>query len=256
MGNVIKPYNESVLNEGGFKVILSNQGKKLMFNPNPRNENKKEVPCLVCGKLNKNKYALCTEHNKNKKENHRHIVDWVGRIVPPGYDLDDVKDDVLNHYRITEILIKWMKEDGKRNKVMDDFIDDVLNKTVGNVPDATTLQKSYEGEIKNVWTPDDLVKVVRDLVDKHFPEKEYKSEKKLEGIKFRGKKLHDIPIRIVVALLILAWTCEESNRGDAWFCKINKKESKYGNAYMPSVYYFMRRYTNASEKQAEMCLRH
>lgn len=255
-------FNKVVLSEMGFTVEFSNQGNKLMFNPNPQNLEKRRVPCFICGRMTNTIYGLCTKHNqKNKKKGYKdcrkeikHIADWFARLIPPGYRRNQVLVEIMPHPQITEILIKWMKKNKKREKIMDNFVKDVLESIVGNVPDATYLQKSLRGEITDITTPDNLVEMTKQLVNKHFPKKDY-SKVRLDGGTFKGKSLANIPIRIVATLLILAWACEESNRGDAWFCKINKRESKYGNAYMPSVYYFLRRYTKATAKQARICLK-
>jgi hypothetical protein len=248
-------YDKIVLKEGGYTVELTNQGNKLMFNPNPQNIEKNEVKCIVdgCNETTRNMYALCTEHNKEKKNNCRHTADWFGRVIPLNCTREDVQNDVLPHSKITEILIKWMNNEEKK-RIMDDFINDVLKSIVGEVPDATTLQKNLNGELEYVMTPNDLIEMVKNIIDRHFPKNVY-DVVKLDGGKFKNKSLSKIPIRIAAALLILAWACEESNRGDALFCKVHDRKSKYGNAYMPSVYYFLRRYTNASEEQARICLK-
>lgn len=254
----MEEYDKVVLEEGDFTVELSNHGRKFMFNPNPQNLEKNIIKCKYpeCKENTKTIYGLCTIHNNAKgRKEIKHTADWFGWVVPKGYRREDCRNDIIPHHQITEILIKWMDNDEEKKRIMDGFVDDVLKSTVGNIPDATTLQKNLKGQIKNVMTPDELVEFVKRLVNKHFPKAKYENTK-LPGRSFKGKSLADIPIRIIATLLILAWACEESNRGDAWFCKINKRESKYGNAYMPSVYYFLRRYTDAKEKQAEMCLRH
>lgn len=251
----MEKYDKIVLEEDGFKVELSNHGNKFMFNPNPQNLEGKEVKCFVCGKTTTTIYGLCTEHNNAKgRKEIKHNADWFGRIIPKGYNREDSQNDILPHYQITEILIKWMGSNEERKKLMDEFVDDILKNIVGNIPDASTLQKNIDGKMKDVMTADDLIMLVNRLVDKHFPKARYENVR-LNGGNFKGKSLANIPIRTVASLLILAWGCEESNRGDAWFCKVKGRESKYGNAYMPSVYYFLRRCTDASEKQARMCLK-
>jgi hypothetical protein len=247
-------YDKEVINENGYTIELSNQGNKPKFNPNQRNLEKKEVFCMVCHKKTRNMFTLCAEHNKEKKKFHIHDADWFARLIPPGYKRDDVLVDVLPHSQITEILIRWMKKDADRERIMDGFVKDVLTSIVGNIPDATMLQKNIYEKMNNMMGPDDLIGLVQGLIDKHFPKDDYGSIL-LDGGRFKGKSLANIPIRVVAGLLILAWACEECNRGDAFFCKTNNRESKYGNAYMPSVYYFLRRYTNATEKQTRICLK-
>jgi len=250
-------YDTLVMEEGGFKVELSNRGGKPKFNPNPQNLEKKLVECKYpgCNVTTRTIFGLCKKHNTyGGRKKILHIKDWFGRIIPPGLRREQCLIDILPHYTITEMLVKWMGDEEGKKKVMDDFMDDVLNNIVSNVPDATTLQKNINGEIEDAMTPGDLVEMTRRLVDKHFKKEEYDGVK-LPGGSFRGKSLDDIPIRIVAATLIIAYACEESNRGDAWFCKINNRASTFGNAYMPSVYYFLRRHTKATKQQARMCLK-
>lgn len=250
-------YDKEVLDEGGFKVELSNRGEKLKFNPNPQNLKKELVKCKYpgCDIMTRTIFGVCTKHNTGEgRRKIKHMKDWIGRIIPPGLSREQCLTDAPAHSKITEILIDWTDDEEERKKIMDDFIGDVLNNIVSNVPDASTLQKNLDGKIGNALSPDDMIKMCKRLVDKHFPKKKH-DEVRLQGGSFRGKSLDNIPIRIVAALLIVAYACEESNRGDAWFCKVNNRESRYGNAYMSSVYFFLRRHTRATAKQARMCLK-
>ena len=247
-------YDKIVLNENGFVVELSNHGRKLMPNPNPLNIDKVEVQCLHCGRRTKNMSALCTNHNKPKfRKLILHTADWLGRVIPPGYEQKDVEHDVMPHHKIAEMLVGWMTQTNNQG-LTDKFVSDTLNSVVGNVPDATTLQANIDGGIPETISPEGLAKVVMEIVNRNFPKEDYQNVV-LDGGSFKEKSFANIPIRAVATLLVLAWACEESNRGDAWFCKKHDRESKKGNAYMPSVYYFLRRYTNATDKQARICLK-
>ena len=247
-------YCKLVLEEKGYHVFLSNLGKKPKKNPNPITLEKKMIKCVIgCGAETKNQDGVCTQCKKKKEKPH-HKVDWIGTLVPPGYSFGDCSEDVLPHFQIIEMLIKWANKDDEKAMRLDSFVDDVLKSIVSNIPDATTLQKNIGKKIEDGMNVDEFVLLIKKLVDKHFPLPKY-GKHSVVGGKFKGKALNKIPLRIVAALLILAFGCEESNRGDAWFCKIHGRGSKYGNAYMPSVYYFLRRHTNATEEQARMCLK-
>ncbi len=248
-------YDKIVIEEGGFVVELSNRGGKKKFNPNPVNYKKDSVRCRYegCNETTRNLMALCSEHKKSKIS---HTKDWLGRVIPPGYGREQCLTDAPAHSVITEMLIKWMGDDKDRRTRMDHFISDILEEVVGKIPDATTLQENLDGNMKGIMIPDDLVRLAHGLVDTHFPFEEFK-DIELQGPNYKGKRLADIPIRVVAALLVIAFICEESNRGDLWFCSRYRKpeNSKYASAYMPSVYYFLRRYTKANEKQARMSLK-
>lgn len=247
-------YEKVILEEGGFKVELSNKGTKPKNNPNPTNIKKEEVNCWAQGCKNKttNMNAVCTAHKKQDIWP-IHAVDWIGRVIPPGYTKEDCKSDVLPHSHMMETLVQWAEQDASKGKIADDFIADVLESIVSNIPDATSLQENLEGN-GNGMTPDGFVTLVLNLTDKHFPKERF-SEEKVNLGEFKKKSLDKMPIRVLATILILAVGCEESNRGDAYFCKKNGRVSKYGNAYMPTAYYILRRHTKANPFQAKMCVK-
>lgn len=283
-------YDKEVINEHGFKVELSNKGDLPKENPIPKNPEGKDVECIVpaCKEHIKKMSGVCEKHEKEfkKYKKHRkeksfknlpiekrtrlddqwggliHSNDWLGRIIPPGYDREKCRSDAPAHNKIIEILVQWMNKDRKRReKIMDDFISDVLKNIVANIPDATTLQKNIGQNIEGVMSPDGLISLIKKIVDRHFPKEDY-DKVMLPGGEYKKnnvrKSLEGIPIRVVATLLILAFSCEESNRGDAWyysFHNMSLKRSKRASAYMPTVYYLLRRYTNASDSQARACLR-
>ena len=172
--------------------------------------------------------------------------------------------DALPHFKITEILIKWMKEEfPKRSKILDGFMGDVMQNIAAKIPDATTLQSNFDGRYleKGIISPGDVAEITSRLVEKHFPKKEY-GNTVLDGGNYKKneeiKSLKDVPLRIMATSLVLAFACEESNRGDAWYSKFHNMsldQSRRASVYMSVVYYLLRRYTNASEKQARMSLK-
>jgi hypothetical protein len=205
-----------------------------------------------CQNRTKNQDAICTAHKREKKKP-LHTRDWIGRLIPPNYTREDCSTDVLPHTQINEALIQWLRKQPGREAVTDAFVLDFMTRLYSNIPDATTLQNNYEEKSAGM-VPDEFVKLINDVVDKHFPKSKYGSERVHLG-KFKNKSLDDMPLRILAALLVLAVGCEESNRGDANFCKSNNRKSKYANVYMPTAYYFLRRQTNATPEQAKMCLK-
>lgn len=248
-------YEKIVLKEGGYTLELSNRGNKRMENPNPLNPKKEDVRCAFpgCEKKTKSIMGACPAHQGKIT----HTRDWFGRLIPPGYSREDCQDDIIPHHLLTEIMIQWMDADTKRQQRMDAFMDDVLGNIVGKIPDSTTLQNALLGKV-SAMTPDQLVNLVRSLVEKHFPEKEFGKVRVDDGA-FKGKELKQVPLRIAAGLVALAFACEEANRGDLWSIKQNglpEASSRRASAYMSSVYYLMRRHTRATPKQAEVSLRH
>ena len=97
--------------------------------------------------------------------------------------------------------------------------------------------------MSQVSLPDDFVTITRELVDDHFPEDRYEGEL-IDGIDIRFQKIRigNVPVRIILAAEVLAFGCEESNRGDALKCRQLELKPKYANMFMPlSLYLLMRK---------------
>ena len=205
--------------------------------------------------------GFCTEHNSKKKLWPKHKADWIGRLIPPSYTREQCITDAPAHFTIAEMLVKWMGKDPAKRARMDAFVSDLLDgspdvRIAESIPDATSLQEILESKAKGPESPEGVVEKIRRAVDKHFPESEFDATV-LDGGTYRKKPLTRIPIRIVAAMLVTAYAAEESNRGDAWYIRKHdvKSEPKRASAYMPSVYYLLRRHTGASEGQARMSLK-
>jgi hypothetical protein len=181
-----------------------------------------------------------------------------------------------------------------RQERMDKFVTATLSTFVGKVPDATTMERDWEkeGDDKGKMA-EKVISDITDLVNEYFPKAEF-ANTLLSGRVFEkqirqdtlaettggqevlaelasdstksdgGKKiiryeipLLDVPIRIVAALALVGLACEESNRGDLWFAKTYRGGigSARASIYMPIAYYLLRRYTDASDKQARMSLK-
>jgi hypothetical protein len=173
------PFNQCVLREGGFEVELSNEGAFEMENPCDANPTRRrDFPCRAqgCRSTTKTKDGLCKAHRG--KVDHPHLVDWIGRIYPPGIDREKCKNFAPEHAALLELLVLWMKEPPEgskdresREKKMDDFVDDALSTFVGQVPDATSMQEDWEStDSKKGELARNVIKDVNDLVNRHFPE--------------------------------------------------------------------------------------
>lgn len=274
-----KAFNEIILSEGGYALEFSNVGRLPKGNPNPINYEGKECICKSeeryidkngqeayrptgCKNVTKSIFGVCKDHKKAKFRP-LHSVDWIGRIIPPGYTREDCLTDAPAHWYITEMLVKWMGTDKLHMNTMDKFIADLLDGNelgiVAKIPDATTLEFNLENGINGEESPLGVVKKIKELIDMHFPKEKF-GEITLDGGMYHSKSLKNVPIRIIAGLLAVASACEESNRGDAWFYAkhkeyLSKKKPRQASAYMSSVYYFLRRYTKATEAQARMSLK-
>ena len=266
-----KPYKRAVIDEGRFQVEFSNQGKKPHDNPCPFNPEGKKIRCrwTGCSRETRAMMGLCPEHNKGKyRRKIKHPVDWIGELkTPEPKPLRPMKTGALTlkayapaHSETTELLITWMNKDATRESIMDRFISKALEALVGNIPDATSLQSNLEtGEGEQ---PAEVIKKIMAPVDSCFPLASYGSEC-IPNIRIRLSEppvelVADIPIRVIAALLVTGFACEEINRGDYWCYKksgLDPSKSTRASVYMSAVYYFIRRHTNATPKQARMSLR-
>jgi len=266
-----KPFIGQVIDESGFRVEFSNQGKKPHDNPCPSNPEGKKIPCRWqgCSRETKAMMGLCSEHSTGKfRRQIKHPVDWIGELkAPEPKPFRPMKTGDLTlkayapaHSETTELLITWMNKEEARMSIMDRFINEILKKIVGNIPDATSLQSNFEtGKGEH---PTDVIKKIMTPVDACFPLTSYKDEG-IPNIRIRlsespAELVADIPVRVIAALLTTGFACEEINRGDYWCYKnsgLNPSKSSRASVYMSAVYYFIRRHTNATPKQARMSLR-
>ena len=261
-------FEGTAIHEGRFRVVISNSGTKLHANPNPVNYAGLQVRCEQqgCNKVGKYLYRVCGA----RKHKFLHTTDWVGLLRPDDGVLGQpVKIPVRRgapiinvfapaHSATSEYLVLWMGQDSSRQVVMDKFIDGTLDAIVGKIPDATTLQSNFEAN--SGIQPDDVIQVLSNVIDRTLPESQF-SNSIIENVRLRvGKDVFDadMPLRVVATLLITGFACEESNRGDLWYrIKHNFKpdEPRMASAYMPVVYYLLRRHTRASPTQAQKSLR-
>jgi hypothetical protein len=223
-----KEFTKEILESLGYRVYLSNSGREIK------------------------------NHPVSKKQ--PHVVDWVGFFVPPNYDISQCKNWVPMHSWSIERLIQWSKDTGELSR-SDGLIFEAIDHFMGKVPDSTSLQYSYEGKLRGVMTPDEIVEEVRQLVDKWFPPLQF-NDKVAPKAKYKNKFLQTpieicLPIRVVASLVCIAFACEEANRGDAWYIRFHKiaREPKIAGCLMALGVYLYRRYTNASINQIATVLR-
>ncbi|MBM3200653.1 hypothetical protein FJZ53_06965 [Candidatus Woesearchaeota archaeon] len=264
----MKDYDKEVLREDGYTVELSNEGDLKKHNPNFYNPNKETVPCVAewehektsntwkqisCKRMTKSPFCVCSNH-KSLKNYPLHEKDWLGRVILPGKTREECRTWALPHHYITRLLVGWIGKDANRSEMVDLFIDEIIGKLHTKIPDATTLQKIFEGKSQGMH-PDEFVKITKELTDAYFPEDKFGGVL-LDGkrIKFKKMILGNVPIRVIASSMVLALGCEESNRGDARGCLLNGLEPRYANIFMPLGLYLLRR-KGASESEARISIR-
>ena len=223
-----KEYTKKILESRGCKVYLSNTGRDIKAHP--------------------------------VRKRYKHLVDWVAFFVPPHYRIEVCKTWVPMHSWSIERLIQWSKvtQDYER---ADGLVNEAIESFAGKVPDSTSLQQAYEGKLKGIITPDDVLIEIRRLVNKWFPATAY-DQIVAPRCKYKNKYMAApvdlrLPIRIVAALVCAAFACEEANRGDKWFRNYYnyKGKPKIAGCLMALGVYLYRRYTTASIEQIATVLR-
>ncbi len=248
-------YNKEVLSEEGFIVELSNEGELKKHNPNFYNPQRISLKCVSpgCEKMTKATYGTCGKHPK-LSDYPLHTKDWLGRTIPPEKSREDCKTFALPHSQISGLLIDWIANDSEKGKKVDLFVKDILKEFHGKIPNASLMQEINLGKkVKSAIGPEDSIEISRKLLEKHFSLKEY-GKVRLEGGKFKGIEMKNIPLRVVLLNLILAFVCEESNRGDSFSAKQAGLEPRYANMFMPLAIYLLRR-EGATDKEAKMSVR-
>jgi len=230
MATLISPkeFTELILDSSGYRAFLSNRGQE------------RKKPPLGKRKL--------------------HAVDWVAFFVPPKYDMKDCVSWVPMHSWSIERLIQWSKATQDWAPA-DGLVDEAIKSFAGNVPDSTSLQEAYEGRLRGVITPNEIVSKIRRLVEKSFPIARFNGSFALKA-KYKNKKMPtpvevSLPIRVVAALVCAAFACEEANRGDTWFRTFYKYKGKptLAGCLMALGVYLYRRHSNASIDQIATVLR-
>lgn len=250
-------FDGQVLSEQGFVVEFSNRGNRLHADPGRyRNPGKKKVQCAVCEfpkRKTTSQYGVCKEHIKHKWMIHK--KDWVARIIPPGSSREQFLTKPPSFRDLTDMLIEWTKSDVKKQERLDGFFFDIIDKIPGAIPDSTSLQDALEKKETGIVKPEEIILQVQETVDKHFPPTQFK-EAFVENFKIKINHKR-IPLRIIAALLQLAYICEEANRGDRWYkTRIGKPEdSERAGCFMSAGHYLYRRYTKATSDQARMSLK-
>lgn len=244
--------------QDGFTVEFSNRGTKPKFiKYRCRNPEKKRVKCAVsgCDEITNVMSGVCKAHRKEHKYI-AHSVDWIARIIPPEGKRKDFLTNAPSFGDLTESLCSWALGSAKNTERLTGFFNSCMEKVPGEIPDATSLQRAYEGEIKDILLPQGIISMTRAIVDSTFPLSEFTTVRTRNTRRLKNVQ-GNIPIRLIASLLCLAYVCEESNRGDLWYMKRIGTQPKARNAgcYMAAGYFLYRRYTRASQSQIRMCLK-
>lgn len=251
-------FDELVLEENGFIVEFSNRGEKPKKDYcRYRNPSGNRMTCAVqgCTNTTRARSGVCNNHKK-EHEWMQHKRDWLARIIPPGGLREEHLTNAPGFGDLSESLIRWAGTDQSRIKRLDSFFMESMDKIPGDIPDSTSLQNALEGIETNVMTPQQIISMTLEIVNRFFPQNDFQGVD-VENINIVTGIISRIPIRLVASLLLLGYVCEEANRGDRWYKTRNgaPETIAYAGCFMSAGYYLYRRYTKATPKQARMSLK-
>lgn len=195
-------------------------------------------------------------------------MDWVGQLVPKGYDRNQCEFWIPMHSWAFERLIGWAGNSDDSRKRVDGLINDAVESFAGQVPDSDSLQLILERNgprcpCKNspvesmLRQPSWVLERVRELVGRWFPEDpfasvttpiaRYKNESMSEAVTL------ELPVEIGAAIACCGLASEEANRADAWHrlaYSMKGKPTRAGCRYAQGVYLYRRHTTAAIEQIA------
>lgn len=258
-------FEMTVLTEGKYIVTFSNAGRLIKENVclPILNKSRKKVRCVHPG---------CTEETTagtSRCKVHRkafHSKDWVGLLLPfarpPHHSfyidllLSLPERSAPKEMDVFEFYANKGLKAGEMDRV-DGFMADLMRNVVGCMPDSTLLQDLGMGRVSpppgcTLSGPEDLVKLVQDTVERHFP------AAKFVGVTVKGRygnRNLELPIRIVAAILMVAFICEEINRGDLFYAKQYGKTPARGGCMMAFGLYLYIRNTNMPLQLIKKCIR-
>jgi len=178
------------------------------FNPNKLNYLADDRTCKIVGcgnqfRINRSS-GLCINHVDHK---HDLLLELKNNGVPVG---------APTHKEIVDALVKWSIT---RNYNLAPLFSSLSFNVLGNIPDVTTLA----GEVTHLGTPslpdlEDLFDNLVEVTENFFPEGNNSSFQPL--ITSKG----DFPAIVLAQIYVGLLLCEESNRGDRWFCRMVRQE--------------------------------
>ena len=194
-------------------------------NPNKYNWQKDDRQC---------KYNGCTQSIRINRtsgvcDNHKnHLHDLFLEVFTPQGDLISPP----RHKDIIDALILWAST---RNFSLDSFFSELSFNILGNIPDISSLSEDIMlTGYPTMPTLNDIYHPLELIIEKYFPSSNTSSYQEFH------LSSNQIPAILLAHIFVGLLICEESNRGDRWFCRnIMQDEMKVSQlgASMPLAYY-------------------
>lgn len=143
-----------------------------------------------------------------------HLVDWVCRLTV-GEGKAKMKQRCFSFQEsliLLEPLYLLKKETALLVKVLEGIVDGV----VPGLCDASTMQASWAGKIKDAPSPESLVDELSEIINRYFPSGHYKDQRIPSHTAFDLLPDRGIRVRLAVAVLAVSYCCEILNKDATW----------------------------------------
>ena len=210
----------------GWRITISDNGilGRNKENPNKLNYQQSTRTCMYqnCNntiRINRTS-GLCDEHKKHQHDLLLKLENPNGAIV-----------SVPSHQDIIDALMTWSLT---RNFSLNTFFSNLSFNILGNIPDVSTLAGEVVHPRIELRTLEEIYTSLSPIIHTYFPEDNTSSYQNLSTSRT------DISAIVLANVFVGLLICEESNRGDRWFCRnVMRNESKTSQlgAAMPIAYY-------------------
>lgn len=142
-----------------------------------------------------------------------HLCEWVARVyLGEGRAM---RNHVVRVSQALEQLIVY-GSDRVRCDLIHDFLVDLDARLYGVVPDASSLQAIWCGEIDYPIGPYEVTELLSRLVDQHFPRSQYADTRLRDARIISDYPRKGMRLRIVAGMLATAVACELANLDATW----------------------------------------
>lgn len=204
---MINPFTRTIAD---WEISIKDNGiiGRNKSNPNKLNYAKDDRTCKIIGCGNqinvRRTSGLCDIHL-----NHEHDL-----LLELKYN--GVIKGAPTHKEIIDALVKWSIT---RNYNLVPLFSNLSFNVLGNIPDVSTLA----GKVTHLGIPplldlEDIFDNLIEVIENYFPEENNSSFQPL--ITPKG----DFPVIVLAHIYVGLLLCEESNRGDRWFCRMVWKD--------------------------------
>ena len=157
-----------------------------------------------------------------------HIVEWVSRLHT-GEGKKNMQERVFSVEDALQETIGYCASQEKYQQILD-FISEIEQTLPGKLPDATTLQARWNGTLSSGLSPEDVVDILSDCINQHFPKEKYRDTFIPRSGRFSIAPSKGLRLRIALGLLATAYACQIINSDTQWAMK-NKSKRFYHSSW-------------------------